>query len=225
MIIKTFIEPPIDNNNYVLIDEETKEGALIDCSSPAIWNKVPYTRGRVSVSTVGENREEIENVTLKYILLTHGHFDHIAGIKSKNSYLPDSTERPQIYMHKDDLNWVQEVNTFMPMMGMPEMDIPQIDVFVEDRDVIKLGNIEIRVIHTPGHTQGGVCYYTNGVLFSGDTIFREAVGRCDLQGGNFEQIVDSIENKLYKLPDDTIIYPGHGKQTTIGWEKEHNLFL
>lgn len=226
MIIKTFIEPPIDNNNYVLIDEETREAALIDCSSPAIWNKVPYTKGKVSVSTVGENREEIEDVSLKYILLTHGHFDHIAGIKSKNSFSPDVlNEIPKVYMHKADLDWVNEVNTFMPMMGMPEMDIPQIDVFIEDGDVIKLGNIEIKVIHTPGHTQGSVCYYADGVLFSGDTIFREAVGRCDLQGGSFEQIVDSIENKLYKLPDDTIIYPGHGKQTSIGWEKEHNLFL
>lgn len=226
MIIKTFIEPPIDNNNYVLIDEETREAALIDCSSPAIWNKVPYTRGKVAVSTVGENRDEAEDVTLKYILLTHGHFDHIAGIKSKNSFSPDvSNEIPKIYMHKADLDWINEVNTFMPMMGMPEMEIPQIDVFIEDGDVIKVGNIEIKVIHTPGHTQGGVCYYTDGVLFSGDTIFREAVGRCDLQGGNFEQIVESIKNKIYKLPDETVIYPGHGKPTTVGWEKEHNLFL
>ena len=226
MIIKTFVEPPIDNNNYLIIDEETKEAALIDCSSPDIWNKVPYTKGKVSASTVGENRSEIENVTLKYILLTHGHFDHIGGIKSKNSYLPDfDGAMPKIYMHEADLDWVKEVNTYMPMMGMPEMDVPQIDVFVKDGDLIKLGNLEIKVLHTPGHTQGGVCYYVDGVLFSGDTIFREAVGRCDLQGGSFEQIVESIENKIYQLPDETVIYPGHGKQTTVEWEKEHNLFL
>lgn len=227
MIIKTFVEPPIDNNNYLIIDENSRDAALIDCSSPAIWNDVPYTKGNVSASTAGETRGEVKDVNLKYILLTHGHFDHIAGIKPKTAFIPDSANResPKVYMHKADLEWVNQVNTYMPMMGMAEMNIPEIDVFVNDGDIIRLGNMEIKVMHTPGHTQGGVCYYVDGVLFSGDTIFREAVGRCDLPGGDFEQIVESIENKIYKLPDDTIIYPGHGKKTTVGWEKEHNLFL
>ena len=88
-----------------------------------------------------------------------------------------------------------------------------------------MGNIEIKVIHTPGHTQGGVCFYVDGKLFSGDTIFRESVGRCDLPGGNFNQIVESIEQKLFVLPEDTVIYPGHGKTTTVGWEKEHNSYM
>ena len=224
MIVKTFIEPPIDNNNYVIIDESTREAALVDCSASDIWDKVPYTFGNVSASTSGENRHEVQGVTLKYILLTHGHFDHIAGIRSILSE-KDNNLLPQVCMHKADLEWVNRVNEYMPMMGMPEMSIPEIDKFVEDGDIIHLGNLEIKVLHTPGHTQGGVCYYVENCLFSGDTIFREAVGRCDLQGGDFEQIVDSIEKKIYKLPADTIIYPGHGKQTTVGWEKEHNLFL
>ena len=227
MIIKTFVEPPIDNNNYLLIDEESRDAALIDCSSPAIWNAVPYTKGTVNAGVTGENRGEVKDVTLKYILLTHGHFDHIAGIKPKTAYHPDAeqNESPKVYMHKADMEWVEQVNTYMPMMGMPEISIPEIDIFVNDGDIIKLGSLEIKVLHTPGHTQGGVCYYVNGVLFSGDTIFREAVGRCDLPGGNFDQIVESIDNKIYKLPDDTVIYPGHGKQTTVEWEKAHNLFL
>ena len=217
MIIKTFIEPPIDNNNYLLIDEITKEAALIDCSSGEIWDKVPYSKGTAGISAVGENRNEIEGITLKYILLTHGHFDHIAGIRPN----PDI----QIFMHEADMNWVSNVNTYMPMMGMPQITIPKIDKFIKDGDIINLGNLKIKVIHTPGHTKGGVCYYVNNTLFSGDTIFRESVGRCDLEGGNFEQIVESIKTKIYTLPEETVIYPGHGKSTTVGWEKEHNFFM
>ena len=216
MIIKTFIEPPIDNNNYLIIDEDTGEAALVDCSAIDIWDKVPAPDGTVSASATGSNRAEIENIHLKYILLTHGHFDHVAGLRDGKA---------EVYMHKADMDWVKNVNQFMPMFGMPQMTIPTINKFIEDGDIIKLGSLEIKVIHTPGHTQGGVCYYVNNALFSGDTIFRESVGRCDLEGGNFEQLVDSIESKIYKLPDETEIYPGHGKPTTVGWEKIHNRFL
>ena len=202
MILKTYIEPPIDNNNYLIIDENSKEAALIDCSA------------------VDDNiRLELEEqgAKLKYILLTHGHFDHIAGIRPN----PDM----QIIMHKKDLNWLNKVNNYLPMFGMPEMTVPKINRYVDDGDIINLGSTKIKVIHTPGHTQGGVCYLADGKLFSGDTIFRESVGRCDLEGGDFEQIVESIENKIFTLPPQTLIYPGHGKMTSVEWEKEHNRFM
>ena len=205
MIIKTFVEPPIDNNNYLIVDEKTKDAALIDCSS--IDDRID---------------EEIEKqgANLKYILLTHGHFDHIAGI------LPNRFKsNPQIVMHKADLGWLNNANQYLPMFGMPEITIPKVDVFVDDGDTIQLGSLEIKVLHTPGHTQGGVCYLVDGNLFSGDTIFREAVGRCDLEGGNFNQIVESIEDKIFTLPPETVIYPGHGNITSVEWEKEHNRFL
>ena len=127
--------------------------------------------------------------------------------------------------NKNDLNWLNKVNQYLPMFGMPEMTIPNIDIFVEDNSKLMLGNNEIKVIHTPGHTQGGVCYLIDGKLFSGDTIFRESVGRCDLEGGDFYQLVESIENRIFSLPDEVLIYPGHGKMTSVGWEKEHNRFM
>ena len=225
MIIKTFVEPPIENNNYLIIDEETRDAALVDCSAFDIWNKVPYTKGNVAATSVGENRQAIDNISLKYILLTHGHFDHIAGIKPINAPMPNAENRPYVLMHKSDMDWVNRVNEYMPMMGMPEITVPKIDRFIEDGEIIKLGNLEISVIHTPGHTQGGVCYYVENNLFSGDTIFKESVGRCDLPGGDFDKIVESIKTKIFTLPDDTLIYPGHGKPTSVGWEKEHNFFM
>ena len=202
MILKTFIEPPIGNNNYLIVDEESGEAALVDCS--ARDENIP-----LMIKELGAK--------LKYILLTHGHFDHVAGIRNN----------PEVktVMHEDDLGILSKVNTYMPMFGMPEMTIPRVDVFVKDGDILKLGNLEIKVIHTPGHTQGGICYLADSKLFSGDTIFRESVGRCDLEGGNFDQIVESIENKIFTLPEDTMIYPGHGKITSVGWEKEHNNFM
>lgn len=202
MIIKTFIEPPIDNNNYLLIDEQSKEAALVDCS--AVDSDI-----NTALNEYG--------AVLKYILLTHGHFDHIAGIRNN----PDV----KVVMHKNDMAWLNKANQYLPMFGMPQMTIPNIDIFVTDGDIIKLGDTEIKVIHTPGHTQGGVCYLTDGKLFSGDTIFRESVGRCDLEGGDFEQIVESIKNKIFTLPPETLIYPGHGRMTSVEWEKEHNIFM
>ena len=201
MILKTFREPPIDNNNYLLIDEVSKEAALIDCS--AVEPELKKTLDEYGAK-------------LKYILLTHGHFDHVAGIRPTNA---------KIVMHKNDLRELSKANQYLPMFGIPEITIPNIDIFVDDGDVLTLGNNEIKVIHTPGHTQGGVCYLVDNMLFSGDTIFKEAVGRCDLEGGDFDLIVESIESKIFTLPKDIIIYPGHGPSSTVGWEKEHNRFL
>lgn len=203
MIIKTFIKPPIDNNNYLIIDEDTKEAALIDCScfDDEILTEI-----------------EDQKANLKYVLLTHGHFDHITGLN-------DTDEDVKVLMHSADMEWIKELNTYLPMIGMPAMKTPRIDGHFSDGDIIKLGNLEIKVIHTPGHTQGGVCFYVENNLFSGDTIFRESIGRCDLPGGDYNQIIDSIEERIFTLPEETVIYPGHGRTTTVGWEKVHNSFM
>ena len=203
MIIKTFVKPPIDNNNYLIVDENSKEAALIDCSC---FDDEILT----ALEDLGAN--------LKYVLLTHGHFDHITGLN-------DTDEDVKVLMHSADMEWIKELNTYLPVIGMPSMETPRIDEFIKDGDVINLGELEIKVIHTPGHTQGGVCFYVEGNLFSGDTIFRESVGRCDLPGGDYNQIIDSIEERIFTLPEETIIYPGHGRTTTVGWEKVHNSFM
>ncbi len=201
MILKTFREPPIDNNNYLLIDEESKEAVLIDCS--AVEPKI---------------REVLEEygAGLKYILLTHGHFDHVAGIRQTDA---------KIVMHKDDLPILNQSNIYLPAFGIPEITIPKIDIYINDNDVLTIGKNEIKVLHTPGHTQGGVCYLVDNMLFSGDTVFRESVGRCDLEGGDFLQLVDSIKKKIFTLPEETVIYPGHGRATDVAWEKLHNSFM
>lgn len=201
MIVKIFREPPIDNNNYLLIDEKSKEAALVDCSAiePGINDELTKAGAK-----------------LKYILLTHGHFDHVAGIRQTDA---------KVVMHREDITILNQANLYLSVFGIPEITIPDIDIFVNDGDVLKLGDIDIKVIHTPGHTQGGVCYLVNNMLFSGDTIFRESVGRCDLEGGDFVQIVDSIKSKIFTLPDNTVIYPGHGISTNVSWEKEHNQFM
>lgn len=203
MIIKNFILPPIENNNYLVIDKSSKEAALIDCS-------------HMDESILLELKKH--NATLKYVLLTHGHFDHISGLNN----LPSETK---VLMHSADMEWIKEVNNYLPMLGMPSMDIPKIDRYINDEEIISLGKSKIKVIHTPGHTQGGVCFYVNENLFSGDTIFKESIGRTDLPGGDYDQIIDSIQQKILTLPNDTIIYPGHGKTTTVAWEKEHNNYF
>ncbi len=203
MIIKTFVEPPIENNNYLVIDEASKEAILIDCSSDILENIKPVLK---------EN-----NANLKHILLTHGHFDHITGL--------DAEHDADVYMHSNDAEWVEQLNQYLPMVGLPPMDVPKIDKFINDGDILKLGEKEIKVIHTPGHTQGGVCFLIDGNLFSGDTIFRESIGRCDLPGGNFDQIIESIQDKIFTLPENIVIYPGHGPKTSVGWEKENNSYF
>lgn len=206
MILKTFIEGPIDANNYLVIDEKSNEAVLIDCSS--------------------ERREFIEavkssGVKLKYILLTHGHFDHILGVdKFKEVFGADA------YIAEEDIEQVSLVPNMMQMfLGMAPVTISSINNFVKDGDEFVIGETKIKAIATPGHTQGGMCYLIGDKLFSGDTLFYSSVGRCDLPGGSLKNIADSIKNKLFSLPDETEVFSGHGQKTTIAFEKKYNEIL
>lgn len=208
MILKQFILGSMENNNYLLIDEGakgSKEAVLIDCT---------------------EESEDIENTlleynaNLKYILLTHGHFDHVLGVNNVKK-----KHNCKVLMHEADKPILESIESFSKMFDMPLTGDPQIDDYIKEGDTIKFGKNKIKVIHTPGHTQGCVCYLLNNDIFTGDTLFCDYIGRTDLPGGDFEQIVTSIKTKLYTLDENIKVYPGHGPTSTIGYEKENNQFV
>ena len=200
MEIKTFEAGPLSANNYLLTDGD--EAVLIDCSE--VSQKV---------------LDELNGKTLKYILLTHGHFDHVLGINGMRE-----KTGAKVLVHEADVDRIKESSDIMRSFGVFSSNLQEqkADEFLTEGQVIKFGNTEIKVIFTPGHTQGGVCYIVDDKLFSGDTLFRGSCGRCDLPGGNFHQIKESINNILFKLDDNTTVYPGHGETTTIGYEKKFN---
>lgn len=202
MIIKQFTLGQLENNVYLVMDENTKKAVLIDASamSPEI------------VQTVKELGAKVQ-----YILLTHGHFDHVMGVNALKKAL-----NTEAVIHKDDLAISDNVNEFTRLFGLPDGEVPKYELYINDGDVITVGDMKIKVIHTPGHTEGGVCYLIDDTMFSGDTLFKESVGRTDLFGGSFEKLSDSIKNKLFKLKNDIKVYPGHGPMTTIRHEKKYN---
>lgn len=206
MEIKVFVEGPVDANNYLIIDEKSKEAVLIDCSS-----------GRQEFINGIKNSD----VKLKYILLTHGHFDHILGVdKFKEVFGTDA------YIAKEDIEQVELTPKFMPILaGMESVEIKSIHNYLKDGDIIKVGDIEIKAIATPGHTPGGMSYLIGDKLFSGDTLFHRSIGRCDFPGGSLDTIIKSIKEKLFTLPDNTEVFPGHGEKTTIAYEKKYNEIL
>ena len=201
MNIETFEAGPLGANNYLLT--EGNEAVLIDCSG-----------------VTEDELKALEGIKLKYILLTHGHFDHVLGVNEMRSITG-----AKVFVFEDDIERMEESNAIMHTFGASDIETPIADEFLKDGKVIKLGDNEIKVIHTPGHTEGGACFLVDGKLFSGDTLFKDYVGRCDLPGGNFTKISDSVMNKLFKLDDDIVVYPGHGETTTIGYEKKYNEIL
>lgn len=156
------------------------------------------------------------SLDLSGIVATHGHFDHITAVKKlRESFAA------KFYLHEADLFLLTRTAVGLARaIGYDAVELKP-DVAVKDGDIIEFGPVRLKVIHTPGHTPGCICLYCTdeGVLFSGDTLFNGDVGRCDLPGGSYRQIVTSIKEKLFTLPDDTIVYPGHGSGTTIGGEK------
>ncbi len=156
-------------------------------------------------------------------VLTHGHVDHVTGLAELRRRFPHI----KVYIHKLDAGMLTgEKDNLSSLAGVSFSPAPA-DFFLEDGDVIEQANIKLDVLHTPGHTQGGICLYSKdeGIVFVDDTLFADSVGRTDIPGGSATQLIKSIKQKLCTLPDETIVYPGHGPQTTIAQEKAHNPFI
>ena len=159
-----------------------------------------------------------------HIIATHGHVDHIGGIADLLALCRG--RRPEVCIHEADAPMlVDSQMNLSAFAGMEELSLPAADRLLSDGDTIAFGDVELAVIHTPGHTPGGICLYAPGVLFSGDTLFAASVGRTDFPGGSQAQLLDSITHKLLSLPLETIVYTGHGPSTTIGAETGGNPFL
>jgi hydroxyacylglutathione hydrolase len=208
--IVSFTFNPFYENTYVIYDE-TGECVVVD---PGCYTK--------------EEQEELgdfitkQRLKPKYLINTHCHIDHVLG----NKFVAD-TWRVPLLMHKGELNGLHEVVNYAPTMGMNYKPSPEPEIFVEDGDKVTFGNTILDVIFAPGHSAASICFYCKAHKFivSGDVLFRRSIGRTDLPGGNYETLINSINEKLLPLPDETKVYAGHMQPTTIGEERSENPFL
>ncbi len=206
IIVPLVVGGAMQENTYIVGSEEAKECAIIDPGAEA---------DRIL--------EEVESLglTVKYILNTHGHGDHIGGVAG----VKEATGATY-GIHEADVELLTRDSQWMKLMVRDSAEPPAPDIHVKDGDVFKLGDdVELTAIETPGHTQGGVSYYGGGVVFTGDTLFQGSVGRFDTPEGDGKQLVLGIFTKIMTLPADTKVYPGHGPDTTIAREKLTNPFL
>ncbi|MBE6062886.1 MAG: MBL fold metallo-hydrolase [Clostridium butyricum] len=198
MVVEAIIAGMYEENCYLLIDDNTKECGIID---------------------PGGNAKRIENIIdskgliPKFILITHGHADHVNGVEeiAQDLNIPFYISKvDEQYMEKDDM-----------VFGT----LPKATGYLKEGDTVILGTHTIKVIETPGHTKGGLCFLVDDLLFTGDTLFQGAVGRTDFIGGDMGEIINSIKTKLFPLGDDVKVFPGHGPSSTIGFEKIRNPYL
>jgi glyoxylase-like metal-dependent hydrolase (beta-lactamase superfamily II) len=161
-----------------------------------------------------------ESLIPERIFNTHNHIDHARRV----SLIQKKYDLP-FYICQEDLPLLESIKDQALLFGLDVSPIPKVTKFVKDGDVFTLGEETFRILQTPGHSPGSICLYFEGHIFVGDVLFKDSIGRTDLYGGNYKQLLQSIEEKLLVLPDDTIVYPGHGPETTIGREKQFNPFL
>jgi len=204
VIIQSLAVGPIQANCYILGCEQTKEAVVID----------PGDEPKHILS--GLQKQAFQ---LKYIINTHGHFDHVGA----NKALKDVTGAP-VLIHKGDAPMLAHLSASAGMWGMRADDSPA-DQFLKDGDRISFGKIILEVISTPGHSPGGISLYTPKDLFVGDTLFAGSIGRTDFPGGDYDLLISGVRNRLFVLGDDVKVYPGHGPATTIGYEKKYNPFF
>jgi hydroxyacylglutathione hydrolase len=211
MLLETREAPPFHKNGYVVACDDSREGVLID----------PGDEVDQLLRVV-----EDEKLAIRWILLTHAHVDHVSGAARAKA----ATLAP-ICLHRDDLPLYEAAGAQAALFGLRIETPPPVDRFYDLSAPIEFGTLSARVLHTPGHTPGGVCLLVPSAgsagakVFVGDTLFAGSIGRTDLPGGDYDTLIDSIRTTLLALPDDVDVYAGHGPATTIGRERRTNPFL
>lgn len=212
MKIKSFEFNPLGVNTYILYDE-TSECIIIDAAS------IFPEENEKLLSFIEEN-----NLTVKRLINTHLHFDHLFGIN-----LIAEKYNLKLEANKEDLFLLDTLQDQLEMFGFNSQKNfkPEIGKFLTEEDTIQFGNQELKIIHIPGHSPGSLVFYNQkeNIAIVGDVLFNGSIGRTDLVGGDFDLLIDGIKTKLFALPNDTIIYPGHGPESSIGREKKHNPFV
>jgi len=203
--VEPLVVGPLFSNCYIIWDKQKNEGAVID----------PGDDGHLIVKKIMEL-----DVKIKYILATHGHFDHVGAVASVKQ------ETGALFLaHKDDLFFLEDGMDAARRWGFEVEQPPKPDRFISEGDVIHVGDCALEVLYTPGHSPGGVSFLHDAMVFCGDTLFQESIGRTDFRKGSFEDLSNSIRTQLYTLPDETVVFTGHGPSTTIGDEKRMNPFV
>ena len=207
MILEMLTVGPFQENCYVVGDEASGTGVIVDPGDEA---------ARIALAV------EQTNLEITQILITHAHIDHVGAVAT----LVDEYSCP-VLMHAEAEPMLGQLPAQAMMMGLRFGKVPAVDRHIEDEETIKVGDLQLRSLYTPGHAPGHIAFYieSQGLLFSGDALFAGSVGRVDLPGGSMEILMQSIEERLLTLPDETRLYPGHGPATTIGNERVHNPFL
>jgi hydroxyacylglutathione hydrolase len=202
VILQSLVVGPIMANCFIIGCEKTRKAAVID----------PGDDSSRILMKLAEHK-----LTVEYIINTHGHFDHVGA----NRKLKEATGA-KLVIHALDQSMLKVLSETSAAFGLSVENSPPPDQTVQDGDIIQFGEIILTVLHTPGHTPGGISLHTDGVVFVGDTLFAGSIGRTDFPGGDFDTLISSI--KLYSLGDQVIVYTGHGPETTIGREKRSNPF-
>lgn len=208
--IKSFVFNPFAENTFVVYDE-TKQALIID---PGCYE--------ASEQEMLQNFIESEGLKVVKLVNTHCHIDHVLG-----NHFVKTTYGVPLVMHEADLQTLQSVEVYAPNYGFKNYESVKPDVFVYDGEFVTFGDTKLLVLFVPGHAPGHIALYCKDTkqVINGDVLFRQSIGRTDLPGGDFDTLINSIKTKMFALPDETVVYTGHGDSTTIGFEKANNPFI